>query len=111
MDTLTPTDITLDKRAQLLLVHWPNGRECAYPLGPLRMACPCVDCRGGHEHMGRDHDPKSLDDLIPDKTYRVEHINIVGNYALQLVWDDGHDTGIYTWDYLYHLCPMEESGA
>ena len=80
-------------------------------LAPLRLACPCVECRGGHEHMGRHGDPKSLVDLIPTRDYQVERLEIVGNYALQFLWNDGHQTGIYTWDYLYRLCPGEKTDA
>lgn len=42
------------------------------------------------------------------KNVNIEAINSVGNYALQLVFDDGHDTGIYSWTYLYELCENSE---
>lgn len=61
--------------------------------------------------MGKANDPKNLLDLIPTRDYEVEKIEVVGNYALQFFWDDGHHTGIYTWDYLYRLCPAEDSDA
>lgn len=61
--------------------------------------------------MGPQGDPKSLNDLIPLQTYTVERVEIVGNYALQFVWDDGHNSGIYTWDYLYRLCPVDGNNA
>lgn len=92
----------------MLVIEWNTGQTCRYPLGPLRMACPCVECRGGHENMGRHTDPEDLLALVPDRDYRVERIEIVGNYALQFYWNDGHNTGIYTWDYLHRLCPSEE---
>ncbi len=104
---VTPTNITLNQTTRQLVIEWSDGRTCAYPIDPLRLACPCVECRGGHDYMGRQHDPKSLDELIPLRTYEVERVELVGNYALQFFWDDGHHTGIYTWDYLYRLCPAE----
>lgn len=58
--------------------------------------------------MGSHTDPRNLLDLIPAQVYTVEKVEIVGNYALQFYWSDGHHTGIYTWDYLYRLCPPEE---
>jgi DUF971 family protein len=61
--------------------------------------------------MGRQYDPKSLSDLIPLRSYAAERVELVGNYALQFFWDDGHHTGLYTWDYLYRLCPAEEPRA
>ena len=59
--------------------------------------------------MGREHDPKSLSNLIPLSRVIAERVELVGNYALQFFWSDGHNTGIYTWDYLYRLCPTEDS--
>ncbi len=109
MNTPTPTQVTLEQSAGILIITWSDGRMCRYPVGPLRMACPCVECRGGHEGMGRQHDPKNLLDLIPIGNYHVENIQLVGNYALQFSWSDGHNTGIYTWDYLYRLCPVEDT--
>jgi DUF971 family protein len=109
MTAITPTQVTLDQTAGLLHITWMDGRECRYPVSPLRMACPCVECRGGHERMGRDSEPANLLDLVSPRPYAVERLEIVGNYALQFFWDDGHNSGIYSWDYLYRLCPAERS--
>ncbi len=111
MASIIPTDITLQQTAGTLLITWSDGRRCQYPVGPLRLACPCAECRGGHDRMGREYDPKNLLDLIPLQTYTVNQLELVGNYALQFFWSDGHQAGIYTWDYLYRLCPAEESNA
>ena len=105
MTSPRPINITLNKPARQLLIDWSDGRHCAYPITPLRLACPCADCRGGHENMGRHSDPKDLLDLSSDRDYEIVRIEQVGNYALQFVWDDGHNSGIYTWDFLYRLCP------
>jgi DUF971 family protein len=58
--------------------------------------------------MGRAHDPDNLLELKPKRSYGVAQLELVGNYALQPVWDDGHSTGLYSWEYLRRLCP--ESG-
>ena len=105
METITPTDITLDQHIGQLTIEWSDSRICHYPVGPLRLACPCAECRGGHENMGRQGDPKSLAELIPLQPYTVTSVELVGQYALQFFWNDGHHSGIYTWDYLYRLCP------
>lgn len=60
--------------------------------------------------MGRHNDPDDLLSLVPPREYTIERIELVGHYALQMIWDDGHNAGIYTWDYLYRLCPAEEAG-
>jgi DUF971 family protein len=111
MSAILPTDITLEQSTGTLIIEWSDGKTCRYPVGPLRVACPCVECRGGHEKMGRHTDPDILLDLIPTRSYRVERLELVGNYALQFFWDDGHHTGIYTWDFLYRLCPEEDSNG
>jgi DUF971 family protein len=99
-----PTGITLDKPQKQLVIKWSDGAECHYPLDNLREACPCVECRGGHENMGRATDPENILSLTPARSYQIDTVELVGNYALQPFWEDGHHTGIYTWEYLKRLC-------
>jgi len=101
---LRPKGITLDKQAHELRIDWGEGHTSAYPLNALREACPCVICRGGHEKMGPEYDPNFIE-LKPTRSYNVVDMQIVGNYALQISWDDGHNAGIYTWGYLNRICP------
>jgi DUF971 family protein len=108
LNNLRPTNITLDKKAGQLVIDWSDGQSCRYPLGNLREACPCVECRGGHQNMGRQSDPSDILALTPARSYTIENVELVGNYALQPFWDDGHHTGIYTWEYLRRLCPTEK---
>ena len=107
---IRPTNIDLDRDAGVLRISWPGDKLCTYPLNNLREACPCAECRGGHEQMGRAYDPEHILALKPARTYGVVDVQLVGNYALQFTWDDGHDSGIYTWDYLFRLCPPEAAG-
>jgi len=102
-----PTGITLDKKAGQLIITWSDKQVCSYPLSNLREACPCVECRGGHENMGQKSDPANILVLTPSRSYAIETLEMVGNYAIQPFWDDGHHTGIYTWDYLKRLCPPD----
>lgn len=104
-----PSGVTLDKNQGILRISWSDGVECEYPLDNLREACPCVECRGGHSRMGSAFDPDDILKLTPQRSYGIETVQLVGNYALQPIWDDGHSTGIYTWDYLRKLCPAEQS--
>jgi DUF971 family protein len=109
---IRPKNITVNKQAGELVIDWPD-RTCRYPLSHLREACPCVECRGGHENMGMANAPDNLLALTPARSYKLdadEPVSMVGNYALQFRWDDGHSTGIYTWEYLYHLCPPPQDG-
>ncbi|MEL6148602.1 MAG: DUF971 domain-containing protein [Chloroflexota bacterium] len=100
-----PARIDLNKSEGYLEITWKDEAVCRYPLSHLREACPCVQCRGGHEYMGSEFAPDNLLELKPARSYAIESIDVVGNYAIQPQWDDGHQTGIYTWGYLRSLCP------
>lgn len=106
--TVRPTGITLNKTEGYLEIVWDDGQVCQYPLSHLREACPCVECRGGHAFMGSQYDPANLLELKPKRSYGIVGLEMVGNYAIQPTWDDGHATGIYAWDYLRRLCPEQE---
>ncbi|MCY3779631.1 MAG: DUF971 domain-containing protein [Chloroflexi bacterium] len=104
-----PQAITLNKTERRLEITWTDGLESCYPLSHLREACPCVECRGGHGNMGLEHAPDDLLKLVPRRSYAVTALSAVGNYALQPSWDDGHSTGIYTWEYLRLISPQQPS--
>ena len=91
----------------MLVIAWSDGLVSQYPLDQLREACPCVECRGGHSKMGMQHAPADLLTLVPKRSYQVSSLSAVGNYALQPHWDDGHHTGIYTWEYLRLISPQK----
>lgn len=103
-----PTRITVDKTKSQLEIVWGDGLVSRYPLAHLREACPCVECRGGHARMGMANAPDDILKLRPRRSYAIIGMSAVGNYALQPAWDDGHQTGIYTWEYLRLLSPEEK---
>ncbi len=103
----TPQAITLNKTEGRLEIVWTDGLVSRYPLSHLREACPCVECRGGHSKMGLEHAPDDLLKLVPRRSYAIIALAAVGNYALQPSWDDGHSTGIYTWEYLRLISPQQ----
>ncbi len=101
---LRPIDIVLDRQAHELRITWQDEHTSTYPLDALREACPCAVCRGGHEAVGLPPDP-DLIELQPVRSYTVKDVQLVGNYALQVWWSDGHNAGIYAWEYLRRICP------
>ncbi len=107
---MRPTAIQISKSRRVLITPWDDGHLSEYPFDGLRAACPCVTCRGGHEAMGAPPDPNVFA-LAPQKTYELAGVDLVGNYALQPLWEDGHRYGLYTWDYLRGLCPCAECRA
>jgi DUF971 family protein len=84
----TQTDIT-----------WNDGHFSAFPSWYLRENCMCAGCV--EEFTGKR---KIGHGDIPSTVERV-HVAPVGNYALQFKWSDGHEAGIYTFEYLRKLCP------
>jgi DUF971 family protein len=106
-----PTNITVNKTEGYLEITWQDNNVCRYPLSELREACPCAECRGGHQYMGREFDPDNILALKPKRSYTITDVQMVGNYAIQPTWDDRHHSGIYTWDYLRRLCPPDESAT
>ncbi|MBN1305768.1 MAG: DUF971 domain-containing protein [Anaerolineales bacterium] len=101
--------ITAKKSNQQVIISWADGHTSHYPFGLLRAACPCASCRGGHENMGSEPDPEVFDVVTIDSpATHLETIKAVGSYAIMIVWEDGHDYGIYNWHYLRALCPCDE---
>ena len=104
---MNPKRINVHRTQGYLEIEWADGKICQYPLSHLREACPCVECRGGHENMGSSKAPDNILVLKPMRSYHLEGLVPVGNYAVQPVWDDGHSTGIYTWGFLRQICPPD----
>ena len=100
---LTATRIVVDKEAQTLAIDWVDGHETVYPLDGLRRACPCAGCQG-HGNKDKLPDPEifQVPALMRWNDLRLEP---TGHYALRFTWDDGHNTGIYTWQRLRAMCP------
>lgn len=106
-DNHTAKKLTVDIANQKLTIVWNDEHVSEFPLDGLRKACPCVTCMGGHENMGKKVDPAIFLNK-PEKYWEIQNITPVGNYAIQITWSDGHDTGIYRWEALREMCPCPE---
>jgi DUF971 family protein len=94
----TPTNIRAHQAEQVLELTWEGGAVARLPYRYLRGECPCASCR--NEWTGqRILDPASIRDDL-----RLEGMETIGNYAVRLAWNDGHSSGLYTWDTLERLC-------
>lgn len=89
-----PTGIRAPHGADITHIDWADGHEGVYPNDVLRGFCPCAKCQG---HGGNIT-------FQPGGSSELRDLETVGTYALKLVWGDGHDTGIYTFQYLRDLC-------
>jgi DUF971 family protein len=84
-----------------LAVKWDDGSESFVPLENLRRACPCAGCKGEMDIMGNLY--KNPEKPLTAKAFELVKIVSVGGYAIQPVWADGHNTGIYSFDYLRRI--------
>jgi DUF971 family protein len=101
-----PKEITADRNNKILTIIWDDAHKSNYSFSLLRKACPCAVCRGGHEKMSRLPDEGVFDQPEEDTpSTRLVNIQAVGSYAISILWEDGHDYGIYNWEYLRALCP------
>lgn len=80
-------------------VAWEDGRHSTYSGEQLRWACPCAECRGEAGSPGRLSRVKTLS---PDEL-RIKDVTLIGQYALQIAFDSGHATGLYTFTLLRQL--------
>jgi DUF971 family protein len=83
-----------------LCLTFNDGAEIYLPLPLLRRACPCAACQGEPDALGRVVRPKVE---LKENSTQLRQITPVGSYALQLFWQDGHSTGIYSLSYLREL--------
>ena len=104
-NNITPTNISADRQTKVLSISWSDGRICKYPFDLLRNACPCAQCRGGHENMtSQPAEDVFTIPLMDVKAARMKKLEAMGSYAINIEWEDGHSYGIYQWEYLLALC-------
>ncbi len=99
-DCTTPEDLNIKIADQHLSIKWKDGREDEYSLVKLRRQCPCATCRTQRESEQKN--PLTILSFNPVET-RVINAKLVGNYAIQFFWSDGHDAGIFDFRYLRSL--------
>jgi DUF971 family protein len=90
-----PTDIKLRSRSRLLEVTFDDGARFELPFEYLRVYSPSAEVRG--------HGPGQETLQLGKHEVVITKVEPVGHYAVRLVFDDGHDTGLYTWAYLHEL--------
>jgi DUF971 family protein len=83
-----------------LAIQWNDNSESYFDLEKLRRACPCAACGGEPDVLGNISRPQVS---YNEDSFRLTNFQVVGGYALQLRWADGHDTGLYSFQYLRRL--------
>lgn len=90
--------VSIEQVGDELAIKWDDNHETFLQFQALRRLCPCAGCKGETDIMGNTYkDPKRI--LTPS-AFQLVSFAFVGNYALNLTWADGHNSGIYTFEYL-----------
>ncbi len=101
--TDTPTSIRAHQAEQILELTWADGKVDRLPYVYLRAECPCASCRD--EWTGqRTLDPGSI-----RADLKLEGMENIGSYAVRLAWNDGHSSGLYSWETLQRLAQERPS--
>jgi DUF971 family protein len=99
------------KRAEGLTVEWEDGTRSFFPVALLRRMSPSAEARQLREELARNPLTVLPAGRGPAAPLALQDAELVGNYAIRLRFSDGHDTGIYSWQYLREIDPRSEAGA
>ena len=94
---MTPVKIKVREK-EFLDITWNDGVNESIKLSNLRNLCPCAVCNAEKEECGDSYIP-----LYTKEQLTITKMKIVGNYALSIEWEDGHNTGLYDFTYLKSL--------
>ena len=95
MSTSWPTELRVDASRSTLTIRFGSGEQFALPAEYLRVESPSAEVQG--------HSAAHKQIVAGKRNVRIRRIEPVGNYAARIIFDDGHDTGLYSWDYLHEL--------
>ena len=90
-----PTGLTVRKQSRVLEIEFDDGKSFSLPFELLRVWSPSAEVRG--------HGPGQETLQTGQRNVEITAVEPVGNYAIKPVFSDGHDTGIFSWEYLHHL--------
>jgi DUF971 family protein len=97
----TPTEIVLHQKSKTLEIAFDDGERFTLPFEFLRVLSPSAEVRG--------HGPGQEVLQVGKRDVVLTELEPMGSYAIKLTFDDGHDTGLYTWEYLHHLGSHQEA--
>jgi DUF971 family protein len=109
IEQATPAKVRVKKTEGTgMEIDWKDGHASAWNFAWLRNACPCATCNEERQKAGREPGipkPKAGGLLVMyEAPPRPVEITPVGKYAIRFKWNDGHESGIYSWDYLRRMC-------
>ena len=111
-----PEHIAISK-SKGIEIDWKDGHHSSYSNALLRDECPCATCTGAHgteperTNFSSPASPQANPFQMFKPAPKMLNIEPVGNYALKIFWNDGHSSGIYSWEHLRGICPCTECQA
>jgi DUF971 family protein len=96
-----PTELVVHQKSRILEIHFDDGRQYRLPFELMRVYSPSAEVRG--------HGPGQETLQVGKRDVGIASVETVGHYAIRPVFDDGHDSGIFSWDYLRWLGDRQAS--
>ena len=109
-----PVDISVSAARREVRIVWRGGHESVYPFDLLRKECPCALCNDQRGKSSAAAGPSLTvlsGPVLKAGEVQVKEVSPVGRYAINFVWSDGHDSGIYAFDFLRAMCPCPSCQA
>ena len=99
--------VDIQQVGEELAIKWADGGESFITLEKLRRACPCAACKGEMDVMGNLY--KGPDIKLRPESFALRRLTQVGTYAVQPTWGDGHNSGLYSYEYLRNLADAPDA--
>ena len=111
--SITPAKVLVKKTEGTgVEIEWKDGHKSAWNFVWLRNACPCATCHEDRENTGRLPGEAKVKGQTLLKLYEAPvkplEVTPVGKYAIRFKWNDGHESGIYSWEYLRRVCRCDD---
>ena len=110
MTSTDPLNFAISK-SQGMKIDWADGHHSEYTCAYLRDECPCATCTGAHGTTPeKSNYSQPAADLFPMFKPKIKMLDVeeVGSYAIRINWNDGHNSGIYSYELLRRICPCPE---
>jgi DUF971 family protein len=105
LEATTPEHIAISK-SKGIKIDWKDGHHSEFDLTYLRDECPCATCTGAHGTEPRPKESQAPAELFPMFKPAIKMVDVepVGNYAIRIHWNDGHNSGIYSYALFRRIC-------
>jgi DUF971 family protein len=102
---IEPEHIAISK-SKGIEIDWADGTHSSLSLELLRTECPCATCTGAHGTPPQKWQPDTNPLRVFQAKLKMDAVEAVGNYAIRILWNDGHNAGIYSYTHLRSLSPQ-----